>query len=109
MSKFLADTSLIIDLINNRNGRREFIRQLLKPGDTLNCCTINVIEVYTGMQPGEEAITAIWFERLLYRDVTRKLRNGLALSAIIGASAERHFRWRMPRLRLWLSITAQSY
>jgi len=28
MSKFLADTSLIIDLINNRNGRREFIRQL---------------------------------------------------------------------------------
>jgi predicted nucleic acid-binding protein len=73
MSKFLADTSLIIDLINNRNGRREFIRQLLKPGYTLSCCTINVIEVYTGMQPGEEAITANWFERLLYRDVTREI------------------------------------
>ena len=25
------------------------------------------------MQPGEEAITANWFERLLYRDVTREI------------------------------------
>jgi predicted nucleic acid-binding protein len=73
MAHFLADTSLIIDLINNRNGRREFIQQLLKHGDTLSCCTINVIEVYTGMHPGEERITADWFDRLLYRDVTREI------------------------------------
>jgi predicted nucleic acid-binding protein len=73
MAHFLADTSLIIDLINNRNGRREFIQQLLKHADTLSCCTINVVEVYTGMHPGEEKITASWFDRLLYHDVTREI------------------------------------
>ncbi len=31
MLHYLADTSFIIDLINDRNGRRNFIRHLLKP------------------------------------------------------------------------------
>jgi predicted nucleic acid-binding protein len=33
----------------------------------------DVIEVYTGMHPGEEEITANWFDRLLYHDVTREI------------------------------------
>jgi predicted nucleic acid-binding protein len=73
MANYLADTSLIIDLINNRNERRQFIQRLLKPGDTLSCCTINVIEVCTGMHPGEEAITANWFDRLPCHGVTREI------------------------------------
>ena len=35
MPNFLADTSLIVDLINDRTDRRNFVRELLKPGDTL--------------------------------------------------------------------------
>jgi predicted nucleic acid-binding protein len=73
MRHFLADTSLIIDLINRQNGRREFIRQLLKPGETLCCCTINVIEIYSGMRDGEEEITSQWLERFIYLDVTREI------------------------------------
>jgi len=42
MPRFLADTSLIVDLINDRGGRREFVARLLQPGDTLGYCTINV-------------------------------------------------------------------
>jgi predicted nucleic acid-binding protein len=73
MPHFLADTSLIVDLINGRNDRRNFMRQLLKPGDTLGCCTINVVEVYTGMRPGEEEVTDAYFDRLLYYDVTKNI------------------------------------
>lgn len=73
MPHYLADTSLIIDLINDRDERRSFIRQLLKPGDTLGCCTINLIEIYTGMRPGEEEATAALIDRLLYYDVTREI------------------------------------
>ena len=49
MPNFLADTSFLIDIINDRNGRREFLREVLQPGDTIGCCTINWIEIYTGM------------------------------------------------------------
>jgi predicted nucleic acid-binding protein len=52
MPNFLADTSFLIDIINDRNGRREFLRELLQPGDAIGCCTINWIEIYTGMRPG---------------------------------------------------------
>ncbi|HUI58322.1 MAG TPA: PIN domain-containing protein [Bryobacteraceae bacterium] len=73
MPDYLADTSLIIDLINGRNDRRNFVRQLLKPGDTLGYCTITLIEVYTGMRPEEEQITDAHFSRLLYYEVTADL------------------------------------
>jgi predicted nucleic acid-binding protein len=73
MSRFLFDTSLIIDLINDRSGRRDFVRRLLKPGDSLGYCTINLIEVYTGMRPGEQEVTDMWLDRLLYYDVTQEI------------------------------------
>src|SRR6266581_395538 len=57
MPSYLLDTSVILDLINDRNDRRRFIRALVQPGDTLGFCLINLIEVYTGMWPGEDAIT----------------------------------------------------
>jgi predicted nucleic acid-binding protein len=73
MANFLADTSLIIDLINHQNGRRAFIQQLLKPEETIRCCTINVIEIYAGMRPGEQEITSRWLDQLVYHDVTREI------------------------------------
>jgi predicted nucleic acid-binding protein len=73
MAHYLADTSLIIDLINRQEGRREFLQELLKPEETVCCCTINVIEIYAGMRPGEEEITARWLGLFLYYDVTREI------------------------------------
>lgn len=73
MPNYLADTSLIIDLINSRRERRNFVRQLLQPGDTMGYCTIALIEVYAGMKPGEERATDACFSRLLYYDVTPEI------------------------------------
>jgi predicted nucleic acid-binding protein len=105
MPNYLADTSLILDLINGRNNRRNFVRQLLQPGDTLGHCTVALIEVYTGMRPGEERITDEYFSRLLYYEVAADIaraagrlrydwrRKGEALSladAAIAAVAMHH-------------------
>jgi len=63
MAHDLADTSLIIDLINRQEGRRELLQQLLKPD----------LRFYSGMRPGEEEITARWLDLLVYHDVTREI------------------------------------
>ena len=73
MPNFLADTSFLIDIINDRNGRREFLRGLLQPGDTVGCCTINWIEIYTGMRPGEERVTEAFLGKFRHYDVTRQI------------------------------------
>ena len=95
MPHYLADTSLIVDLINDRGGRRNFVRQLLKPGDTLGYCTINLIEVYTGMRPGEEEVTAAFMDRLLYYDVTQEIARLAGSSDINGAGRGIPFLWQM--------------
>jgi hypothetical protein len=86
MPGYLADTCVIIDPINDRGNRREFIRDLLQPGDTLGYCTINPIEVYTGTRPGEERVTDLFFEKLLR--LCRTLQS-MGLFRSSGASEDR--------------------
>ena len=46
MATFLLDTSLIIDAINGKRDRGQFLKGLLEQGHLLACCPINVTEVY---------------------------------------------------------------
>jgi predicted nucleic acid-binding protein len=62
MAIFLLDTSVIIDALNKKRDRKEFLLGLLKAGHTLACCPINITEVYAGLRPAEEAET----ENFLY-------------------------------------------
>jgi predicted nucleic acid-binding protein len=57
MATFLLDTSVIIDTLNNKRGRRELLLQLLGEDHILACCPISVTEVYAGLRPGEEQAT----------------------------------------------------
>jgi predicted nucleic acid-binding protein len=57
MATFLLDTSVIIDVLNNKQGRKELLLQLLNEGHLLACCPINITEVYAGMKPKEETAT----------------------------------------------------
>jgi predicted nucleic acid-binding protein len=54
----LLDTSVIIDAMNERRGRRTLLRDLAQRGDTLACCAINVAEIFAGMFPEEEKATS---------------------------------------------------
>jgi predicted nucleic acid-binding protein len=58
MATYLLDTNIIIDAINSKKNRNEFLLELTEQqGHLLACCPINVAEVYAGMRPKEEQRT----------------------------------------------------
>lgn len=72
--KLLLDTSVLIDVLRQRNRRREWLAELVRGGHTLSTTTLNIAEIYAGMRPAEEART----EALL---------GGLELYELNGSSA----------------------
>ena len=66
MATFLLDTSVIIDTINDKRGRRLYLRGLLEAGNLLACCAISVAEIYAGMRPKEEEDTERFLTALEY-------------------------------------------
>lgn len=70
MAIYLLDTSVIIDALNGKRGRREFLLGLVKQGHLLACCPINVTEVYAGMRPKEESATEEFLRSLEYYHLT---------------------------------------
>jgi predicted nucleic acid-binding protein len=64
MATVLLDTSIIVDHLNGRVGRTEFLDQLIEQGHLLACCPVNITEVYAGLRPGEETKTEAFIESL---------------------------------------------
>jgi hypothetical protein len=57
VATYLLDTSVIIDALNNKRGRRELLLGLARQGHLLACCPTNVTEVYASLRAKEvEAI-----------------------------------------------------
>lgn len=61
---FLLDTTVLIDTLRSRNGRRALLAELVGQGHRLGTGAINIAEVYTGMRPGEEARTEAFLNSL---------------------------------------------
>jgi predicted nucleic acid-binding protein len=70
MSTYLLDTNIIIDILNDKKGRRALVLDLLNQGHVLACCPINVSEIYAGLRPKEEATTEEFLRSLQYFDIT---------------------------------------
>jgi predicted nucleic acid-binding protein len=70
MAAFLLDTSVIIDAINDKKNRRQFLRGLLQQGSLLACCPVNITEVYAGLRPSEEQNTAAFLKTLQLYSLT---------------------------------------
>lgn len=70
MATILLDTSVILDHLNGRYGRTEFLDELIQQGHLLACCPVNITEVYAGLRPGEEARTESLIGSLLCLPVT---------------------------------------
>ena len=64
---------------------------------TLACCTINVIEVYTGMRPHEESATAEFLGCLGFYEVTRLIARSKAGFGMTGRAEAKPFRSPMQR------------
>jgi predicted nucleic acid-binding protein len=70
MRVILLDTSVILDHLNGRAGRAEFLDGLVQQGHILACCPVNITEVYAGLRPGEEAQTEALIDSLECLPVT---------------------------------------
>jgi predicted nucleic acid-binding protein len=67
---YLLDSSVLIDALNKRNGRPQFLAQLSQQDILLACCAVNVTELYMGLRPGEEAKTEKFLRSLEFYPVT---------------------------------------
>ena len=67
---YLLDSSVLIDALNDRNGRLQFLAHLSQQNILLACCAVNVTELYMGMRPGEEAKTEKFLRSLEFYPVT---------------------------------------
>ena len=70
MAIFLLDTTVIVDAINGKHGRDQFLDELLAQRNLLACCSINVTEVYAGMRPHEVKVTEALLRSLKFYEVT---------------------------------------
>jgi predicted nucleic acid-binding protein len=66
----LLDSSVLIDALNDRNGRPQLLAELSEQDMVLACCSVNVTEVYMGMRPGEEARTEKFLQSLEFYPVS---------------------------------------
>ena len=73
MSIILLDSSVIFDHFNGRNGRSEFLAQLIDQGHVLACCSVNITEVYAGLRAGEEQGTEAFLASLKCLPVTPEI------------------------------------
>jgi predicted nucleic acid-binding protein len=67
---YLLDSSVLIDVLNDRNGRPMLLARLSEQGVLLACCAVNVTELYMGMRPGEEVKTEKFLRSLEFYPVT---------------------------------------
>lgn len=68
----LLDTTVLIDVLRARQGRRELLAGLVRAGHTLATTAINVGEVYSGMRPGEEQKTQEFLDSLDCYSITKE-------------------------------------
>jgi predicted nucleic acid-binding protein len=67
---YLLDSSVLIDVLNGRNGRPELLAQFSQRGILLACCAVNVTEIYMGVRPAEEARTGKFLRSLEFYEIT---------------------------------------
>lgn len=60
----LLDTSVLIDTLRSRKGRKELLAGLVEGGHLLTTTSLNVVETYAGLRPGEGARTSLFLDSL---------------------------------------------
>ena len=68
--RLLLDTSVLIDALRHRHGRRELLADLVRSGHTLTTTALNIAEVYAGMRPNETQGTEALLGQLDSYDLT---------------------------------------
>ncbi|MFN8525758.1 MAG: type II toxin-antitoxin system VapC family toxin [Chloroflexota bacterium] len=70
MSRFLLDTTTLIDLSKGREPATSAVFSLIERGDELGVCAVNVAEFFTGVPPAERSIWTEFFSLLDFWPIT---------------------------------------
>jgi len=70
MAVFILDTTVIVDALNGKNARSEFLSALIAQRNLLACCSINITEVFAGLRPKELEVTQAFIQSLKYYEVS---------------------------------------
>ncbi len=55
MTTYLADTNILINVLNGKRGQRELLNYLAGQGHRLACCTVTLGELFSGVRPADLA------------------------------------------------------
>jgi predicted nucleic acid-binding protein len=69
----LLDSSVLIDALRLRRGRRQWLAEQVRSGHTLSTSALNLAEVYAGMRPEEEARTKDFLNALECQEITARV------------------------------------
>ena len=73
MATYLLDTSILIDVLNDKKNRPAEVKLLSVQGHTLASCPITIAEVFAGMRPNESGATEAFLSLLEYHDITYEI------------------------------------
>jgi predicted nucleic acid-binding protein len=71
MATYLLDTSVVIDALNRKRGRRQLLAALVESGETLACSAMTVMEIYAGLRPHESVMTHAFLDGLEHYTLER--------------------------------------
>jgi predicted nucleic acid-binding protein len=70
VSRYMLDTSVLIDLSKSAGTTRSTIRSWIDGGDEIGVCGIQIAEFYRGLAPDERPIWGAFFDDLLCWEVS---------------------------------------
>lgn len=69
----LLDTNVLVDVLNGRRQRLEFVADLVNQGHLLASCAVTIAEVFSGMRGSEAGATTEFLDGLEYFEITREI------------------------------------
>jgi predicted nucleic acid-binding protein len=79
MAIYLLDTSVIIDALNQKQGRWQLLGSLVEAGDTLACSVVTLTEIYAGVRPKEMALTQQFLDAMEHYQLDSRLARDAGL------------------------------
>src|SRR5262249_38703519 len=71
MTRYLLDTTALIDFSKNREPARSRILEMINAGDEIGVCAINAAEFYTGIPPAQRPLWDEFFASLRFWEMGR--------------------------------------
>lgn len=79
MAIYLLDTSVILDVLNQKRGRWQLLAALVEGGDTFACSVVTLTEIYAGIRPKEIANTGRFLDGLHHYGLDSQLSRSAGL------------------------------